>query len=84
MNLSPGRQAALIASGMAIGQVGGIMIGRWLGGADVWLADDWYGILAAWLVVFLAARLLVPATLRTMRLQQRWREERRGQQSHDS
>ena len=77
MSLSPWRQAALIASGMAIGQVGGIMIGRWLGGTDLWRADDWSLILVAWLVVFLTARLLVPGTLQTMRLQQQWRGERR-------
>lgn len=83
-NLSPWGYAALIASGMLIGQAGGIMIGRWLGGADLWRADDWYGILAAWLVVFLFARLLAPATLQTMRLQQQWREERRRQRRRES
>ena len=81
MNLSPWGLAVLIASGMQIAQVGGIVIGRWLRGADLWLADDWYGVLAAWLVVFLTARLLIPGTRQTMRLQQQWREERRRQRN---
>ena len=79
MNLSPWGLAVLIASGMQIAQVGGIVSGRLLRGADLWLADDWYGVLAAWLVVFLTARLIAPAALQTMRVHQQWREERRRQ-----
>ncbi len=78
MNLSPWGYAALIASGLQIGQGGGIVIGRWLGGADLWLTDDWCGILPAWLVAFLFARLIAPAALRTMRLHEQWRRERGG------
>ncbi len=77
MNLSPWSYAALIASGMTIAQVSGIMIGRRLGGGDLSLASEWYGVLAAWLVVFLVARLLAPAALQAMRLHQQWRDERR-------
>ena len=87
MTLSPWGHAALIASGMQTAQLTGFLVVDWLRGDDLSLADKWGGLLAAWLVVFLAARLLVPGTLQTMRRQQQWREERRRQrnmESHDS
>ena len=80
-SLSPGGYAALMASGITLGQATGIMVARWQWGEQP--SYRWYGVLAIWLACFLLFRLIAPVVLRTMRLQRQWREERHQQSERE-
>lgn len=71
---TPGRYAALVASGTASGLAAGVG----LAGTDHSLAEWLFLVATNWLLVFLVLRLVAPALLQTMRHQQVWREERRA------
>lgn len=73
MGLSPWRYSALMASGIASGTAAGAGLGG-AGLAEVVLLGG-----TNWLILFLVGRLIAPAALQGMRLQQQWREQRRQQ-----
>lgn len=79
VNWSPWGYAALTASWVAIGALGGTMISRWQ--QDVSLLDARVLMFVGTWFFFalLGGRLVAPATLRAMRLQQQWKEKRRQQ-----